>query len=286
MLLKYFTTMCALAFTSFCTAQKNDTAYKYLDEAFEFTTAKKKVYKAKAFRGNDDWILHAFYPQGGLMFSAHYSNQKLNNRNGRFTYYYPDGQKQAEGLFINGLREKLWRWWHPNGHLRDSGFMQQDQYVETWHTWYATGRLKTIINFSDPQPVQQASIQDGTVTGMYHGAYTSWYESGVLEARGSYRFGLMHGEWNWYHANGKQSTREFYNELGKVEKMACYDTSGSFQGDFCSLVKPAFISGMGDLKSTFAERFSLPAEAYMVKPMSVCGSILLFRTRARSAALK
>lgn len=70
---------------------------------------------------------------------------------GRFTWWHANGLKMAEGEYIAGKRHGLWRWWHSNGHKQIEGEYEYGEPLGGWVAWTADGktaavdRTKTIL---------------------------------------------------------------------------------------------------------------------------------------------
>ncbi len=58
---------------------------------------------------------------------------------GRFTWWHENGQKMAEGEFISGRQHGAWRWWHANGRKKIQGDYQYGQPSGQWDAWTADG---------------------------------------------------------------------------------------------------------------------------------------------------
>lgn len=84
-------------------------------------------------------------------------------RDGRWSFYRPDGLKLSRGAFRRGRPTGPWNWWYPNGQQRMLG-----DYMD----------------------------------GLRNGTWSYWYEDGTRVAEGMYLSGLREGEWRFLNAEG------------------------------------------------------------------------------------
>lgn len=94
-----------------------------------------------------------------------------NIKNGPYTEYYENGQKRAEGHYVDGVQEGYWAWWYEDG--------------KPW-------------------------AERNFVNGKENGKSTSWYKSGQKKFSGQYLNGKQSGEWTWWHENGKFKNKITY----------------------------------------------------------------------------
>ena len=67
---------------------------------------------------------------------------------GKFTWWYENGQKQAEVEYSAGVLDGLWITWHPNGLKESQAQHRNGELVDKWLHWNADGKL---IEVRDPQ---------------------------------------------------------------------------------------------------------------------------------------
>jgi antitoxin component YwqK of YwqJK toxin-antitoxin module len=66
---------------------------------------------------------------------------------GQFTWWYDNGQKQAEGTYDEGLKSGSWTTWHANGMKESVGEYACGENVGRWMRWQADGRLVELHDF-------------------------------------------------------------------------------------------------------------------------------------------
>ena len=123
---------------------------------------------------------------------------------GRWTYWYPNGQKEAEGdyreardsgkrgatgLLMDG-REGPWILWHPNGQKKQEGIYNSGKLEGTLTIWHENGKKKSETPFKD---------------GKREGTFTSWYENGQKESEANFKDDKANGPQTiWYPSGQKQ----------------------------------------------------------------------------------
>ena len=103
-------------------------------------------------------------------------NQIVNH--GKFTEYYRNGQKFAEGTYEHGVHSGPWSYWHDNG------------------------QLSKTVNFNQGRP---------------DGSWETFRADGTLEAKSTYKNGVREGTWILYHKDGKTPSVEQTYVDGKFQ---------------------------------------------------------------------
>jgi len=84
-----------------------------------------------------------YYENGNLKMKGNYN--PVGQREGKWTYWYLNGNKWSEGYFVNGLEDSLKTVWHENGNIHYQGFYHMGQRTGTWEFYELTGdKLKEI----------------------------------------------------------------------------------------------------------------------------------------------
>lgn len=99
------------------------------------------------------------------------SREGRDERHGRWTAWYPSGERQLEGQFEHGVPVGTWTWWHASGQLASQG-----DYIE----------------------------------GRQQGVWTWWHENGQKSIVGHYAGGQQAGDWTWWTPQGKVEHRSSY----------------------------------------------------------------------------
>lgn len=245
--------------------QKKDTVFRYLDENLQLTTKAKAAFYGVSIKQVDHWYLYAIYSDTTPLIKANFKDKQLQVKHGYFCLYYPQRKKAQEGMYTENKKNGVWQSWYESGNHKDSGSLSNNLIVNEWKVWHENGQLYLLTHYKDHvDPVGAVTMNLISPYGVKQGLQKTWYADGVLESEGNFENDQMHGEWKWYHENGKLSTIEYYNK-GKVTEMKCFDSTGNETGDFCSIAKPALLKGHGNYKDFIRAHLLWPEEAVKKK---------------------
>jgi antitoxin component YwqK of YwqJK toxin-antitoxin module len=72
-----------------------------------------------------------------------------SNRNfGKWQYFFPDGQLESEGYFVDDLPEGKWVWYYPEGVIKEEGNYQKGLRIGAWYQYSGNGIIIRENNFS------------------------------------------------------------------------------------------------------------------------------------------
>ena len=129
------------------------------------------------------------YPNGSLKSRGHVRQDADKNHVlvGLWTYWFPNGQKEAEGDYRNG-RE--------GGKRGDTGLLV-DGRNGPWTIWYENGQKRSASTYQD---------------GKQEGVWTAWYESGQKKEEGRYEDGKQEGVWIAWYENGQKEEESTFKD--------------------------------------------------------------------------
>jgi antitoxin component YwqK of YwqJK toxin-antitoxin module len=168
-------------------------------------------------------------------------NQIVNH--GKYTEYYRNGQKFAEGNFDGGVHDGPWSYWHENGQLaktvtykkgapdgaweihRADGTLQSKKGYQAgkrdgaWVVYYDDGKTPKIEQafldgklsgprktfYASGKPHQEANFSDG----MLDGKMTEWDEAGRKLAEATFEKGMLNGTLVRWGADGSTSEQNY-----------------------------------------------------------------------------
>jgi antitoxin component YwqK of YwqJK toxin-antitoxin module len=294
-------------------AKGRDTIYRYLNTQLAITRNEREAaYFAKMVKRDRLWKVWIYDAVSQtLALEGHFKNNDLTMRHGWFRLYHPNAtQLMNEGAYEWNVMQGDWQSWHVNGQKRDSGRMSHGKAVGLWKHWHDNGQLKTrgayiaeyytkkidvgafnradqafiIFQHLQRKPEMKAGLwqqwhangqlQDSVFyeQGKRSGIFKSWYANGQLDGAGVYRDGMEESTWQWFRSSGKPSSEELYVN-GRLSGMKCFDSSGRYTGDFCSLNKPAlFGAGASSFEDYIQKNFRYSPEA---KAKNARGGVLL-----------
>lgn len=125
-----------------CGAQDVQTVY--FDQHLQLVSDTLAPIMGAARRQGADWQVLLVDASTGRKFLSGYFDSTWKQKVGPFTFYYANGQKEAEGYYHNNRQTGFWRNWDENGHLTDSVRYSEDEPQETYSYQYdEAGRLKS-----------------------------------------------------------------------------------------------------------------------------------------------
>ena len=114
-------------------------------------------------------------------------NQVVNH--GKYTEYYRNGQKFAEGNFDSGVHDGPWSYWHDNGQLSKTVTYKKGAPDGAWEVFRADGT---------PQ------AKRGYKAGKRDGAWVSYFDDGkTISAEQTFVDGKLSGTRKTFYASGK-----------------------------------------------------------------------------------
>ena len=152
---------------------------------------------------------------------------------GRWTYWYDSGAKQAEGSWHRDYQDGAWAWWYADGRVRQTG-AYAGQNIDSnklssaprsghWRFWYDNGQLTCEGDYVQDRQVgtwlfftkESKPFAVGTFTaGVKDGSWTWWHTNGQRKESGAFAHGIRVGEWT------------SYNDVGDIAAVTSYTVDG------------------------------------------------------------
>ncbi len=108
---------CSLLFiavsNSFLFAQAG--SIRYFDHYWEPSAKDSAAYYRLAEKGERLYRVRDYYISGKIQMEGTYSSLEPEIQHGYFIWYFENGQKYAEGNYEHGEREGIWTFWFPDG---------------------------------------------------------------------------------------------------------------------------------------------------------------------------
>jgi TonB family protein len=182
-----------------------------------------KYYRIIKMDLNGDFLFHVtdYYLSGNEQMTGTYKSIRPDDREGVFTWYYPDGRKQQECEYKNNLLHGLFQ------------------------EWYEDGQIKTQENLSE---------------GLPDGPMKEWRKDGKLELDVQYSKGKKHGYFISYYENGQMARKELYDN-GQFIEGQCYTQDGKSTEFFPYIVLPAYQGGRPALMKFIKNELKYPKTA-------------------------
>jgi hypothetical protein len=140
-----------------------------------------------------------------------YEDKENRLKNGTFYLFFPNGNIESVGKYIHNKKEGRWLSFYFNGALKDSFNYKNDNLVNVSTSWYMNGFAKDSLNIDE----------NG------NGVEVSWFDNGQPSAAGRFvEFTKQHGQWQYFHKNGKLSSVEVYDHGKQINKQY-FDENGN-----------------------------------------------------------
>ncbi len=133
---------------------------------------------------------------------------------GKFTEYYRNGQKFAEGAYDSGVHEGPWSFWHENGQLSKTVNFKKGVPDGAWEVFRADGTLLSKRGYKKGlrEGTWVAYLEDGKtraieqtyVDGKLNGEVTVYFKSGKPRVKSMFKDNLRDGQFTeWYESGDK-----------------------------------------------------------------------------------
>lgn len=120
-----------------------------LEEQVAETHNNGKVKRIKYFKaeGEDKFLRKEafFYENGQKRMEGEYNRE--GKKDGKWTYWYENGNKWSEGYFSEGLNHKERTTWHENGNLHYTGVYDKGKRVGVWKFYNEEGEMVKEIDY-------------------------------------------------------------------------------------------------------------------------------------------
>ncbi|MEO8413020.1 MAG: tetratricopeptide repeat protein [Ginsengibacter sp.] len=150
-----------------------------------------------------------FYGPGGVKVSeGNYSKDGLAE--GKFTYYYKNGEISADGSYKNDLQEGKKLWYYANKKISEEGNYKNDKADGYFINYYNNGK---------------ASDEGWYVDDQRQGTFINYDLAGNITHKIYYLDDRVHGISEYYKPSGKLEHKEYYDN-GWFNKVEQYDSTG------------------------------------------------------------
>lgn len=218
-----------LVFASFyfnsLTAQTTERLYNHKWEQCDAASASFYSLTVKTDSGyyrRDFYIRDAQLQMSGL-----YLDSICEEKNGYFTFYYPDGGVKSSGKYANNELDGPWVSYHYNKVRSDSAIYSKGKRTGTSLYWHTNGTLSDSLYRKDKQTY----------------ALVSWFSNAQLSAKGDFAANFDKiGRWDYYHKNGQPSGIEYF-ENGKRISAQYFDDQGNISQDTSGIIRIASFKG-------------------------------------------
>jgi TonB family protein len=196
----------------------------YFNNSWEQSTREEaRYYRIINMDPSVDFMFHVwdYYLSGQVQMTGTYRSIRPDDREGIFTWYFPNGNKQQECTYRNNQLHGLYQ------------------------EWFENGQSKTRQNFFE-------NVLDGPVK--------EWRKDGTLQLEAHYNKGEKHGFFISYYANGQMARKELY-DYGQFIEGQCFTIDGQPSDFFPYVTLPSFVGGPPELQKFIKNELKYPKRA-------------------------
>lgn len=196
--------------------ENTDTVVRYVDVAGRVQPRENAAYLQKTWPQNGKYQLHLY-------------TNNADNRIVRKAVYADVALQELDGPFEN---------YHPNGQLKDSGCYAKKLRNGLFKTWYESGQLNSIFQYANGIKVDTGKTftDKGNLAGMFiadrqgNGVEINYYSNGNVRLTGPVSGGVKNGTWTLKRENGTNMMQiEFARD--SVAQTTCFGEDGKTPAD-------------------------------------------------------
>ncbi|MGI4870958.1 MAG: toxin-antitoxin system YwqK family antitoxin [Janthinobacterium lividum] len=181
-------------------------------------------------KGQPTGTTKELYANGHTASEQEYANGQAN---GAARFYYPSGKLQSEGVMRGGLLSGSYKTYYESGQLESETVINDKNGRGSYRSYYETGQLETEGTYA-PSTVRERTVRNPlgdnitkrtnprTGTAALDGLATSYYRSGKLRGKTTYRLGVPSGHATEYFENGQPKEETDYANQGRDRKVVRY----------------------------------------------------------------
>lgn len=165
-----------------------------------------KKYEENIYKKGILTEVKAINKDGKTFFSSTLKNNQLDYKG-----YYPNGNIQLKGIFLNDQRTGKWEYFDRYGNIETIEYYEDGLLVDTAFNYFANGNLQSKTTYEE---------------GVKNGMYLEFNIFDTLVQEGFYSNDELDRDWYIYNAKGKLSGEYFYNEGWEQGIQRTYATNG------------------------------------------------------------
>lgn len=218
----------SLLFSTYLNSLPAQTTERLYNYKWEQCDAASASFYSLTVKTDSGYYRRDFYIRDAqLQMSGLYLDSICDEKNGFFTFYYPDGGVKSSGKYVNNELDGPWVSFHYNKVRSDSAMYSKGKRTGTSLYWHTNGTLRDSLALKDDQAY----------------SLVSWFSNGQLSAKGDFAANLDKiGRWDYYHKNGQPSGIEYF-ENGKRVSSQYFDDQGNISQDTSGIIRIASFKG-------------------------------------------
>jgi antitoxin component YwqK of YwqJK toxin-antitoxin module/Tfp pilus assembly protein PilF len=196
--------------------------------AHKYYTSKGQLENELIFKNEELSESKSYDSKGSVI-----NDQKKKKDRFEVTFMTVTGNKKSEGVYVDGKRDGLWKFYDDNGYLTTTETHSDGKLNGLTTNYYCSGKVKSEINYTK---------------GAEDGLYKSYYQNGTLERQGYYVKGQEQGYWYYFYVDGTRSNTRYYLNGEQVGKQCSYGVTGKLTKE--ETLKDGFITRLNYFDST------------------------------------
>jgi antitoxin component YwqK of YwqJK toxin-antitoxin module len=158
----------------------------------------------------------AWHINGVPWHDGHYDAK--GRHHGKWVYWFPHGQKVAEGRYDHGHLEGVWTGWFVGGGKREQGSYHGGKRRGSWRAWYANGRLlfegifgrRSRVTWTFYYENGRKAATREMMGSVRDGRTVQWGRDGKKKREGHHVRGRAQGDWSYWDPSGRLLRVETY----------------------------------------------------------------------------
>lgn len=167
------------------------------------------AYKATFEDGTPVDTMIRYYPEGSKYVEIVFGE---DGRRGEGTFFSEEGDKLAEGQYLNMEKDSVWRFYDKDGNLTSKEVFEND-----------VRNGESLIFFDDGTKAAEMTYKKGKKDGLEK----RYYPDGSPRVYINYKNGQMHGPYKIFHTNGVEEIEGLYNHDRRDSTWVFYDAQGN-----------------------------------------------------------
>lgn len=167
-----------------------------------------------------------YYYSTGELFSVVELNDE-NKNHGRLRKMYKTGELEAEGSFVNGLKDGCFKVFYKSGKLKAIESYRKGLLVDTSKAFYENGKLSILKYYNNESNLYQKKK----------------YENGITMSEGKMKDSIRLDWWNYYDNKGYISKKADYlliNNKQYLNQLLVYNSKGEIVKDSSNYYQLSF----------------------------------------------
>lgn len=175
-----FVFLCVL----FASAQAD--SIRFYDHYWEETSEGSAAYYRLSEKGGRFFNVNDYYISGKLQMTGTYTSLEPEIQHGYFTWYFENGQKYAEGNYVHGEREGIWTFWFPDGLKKQEIIFypgRTEEFVIRWESKRQKNSREIVENAAEHGKAEKALALLNSALQINPFSAEAYYQKGLIELK-------------------------------------------------------------------------------------------------------